>query len=169
MGVTAEPGKIEPPVPIAAEHDTDDFSCGKPPLDEWLRERALRSEGRSARTYVATVANRVVGYYCFAAGAVRLDEVPKPMRRNMPNQVPVLLIGRLAVDTGYQGLGLGKGLLKDALLRALRASAIVGARAVMVHALDEEAARFYLARGFVAFPEDSRTFFLAMETIRAAL
>lgn len=163
------PEGISAPAPIAASHDTSRFSCGKPALDDWLRERALRSEGRSARTYVACLGNGVIGYYCFAAGAVRIDEVPKAMRRNMPTLVPVILIGRLAVDAGYQGLGLGRSLLKDALLRALQASGIVGARAVMVHAIDEQAAAFYAGYGFIPFPADSLTFFLPFETIKAAL
>jgi predicted N-acetyltransferase YhbS len=167
--VTARPSEISSPAPIGAGHLTSAFSCGKPPLDNWLRERALRSEGRSARTYVATAGDTVVAYYCFAAASVRLDEVPKPLRRNMPNEVPVLLIGRLAVASHHQGQGLGKALLKDALLRSLQAAEIVGARAVMVHALDAEAAQFYCQRGFIAFPEHSRTFFMPMETIRGAL
>src|SRR5690606_496983 len=144
------------------------FSCGKPPLDDWVKHRALRAEGRSARTYVTCEARAVVAYYCFAAGAVRLEGVPKPMRRNMPTEVPVILIGRLAVDSRFQGRGIGSALLRDAFARALEASTIIGARAVMVHALDEEAAAFYTAYGFERFPESSLTYFLQMETIRQA-
>jgi GNAT superfamily N-acetyltransferase len=163
------PGSVAPPVPISPDHLTDAFRCGRPSLDDWLHHRALKSEGRSARTYVACLGRTVAAYYCFAAGAVRLDDVPKPMQRNMPTLVPVILIGRLAVDAQYQGTGLGKAMLKDALLRALQAAEIVGARAVMVHAIDEEAATFYARRGFIRFPDASYTFFLPMEAIRAAL
>lgn len=163
------PPALQAPRPITADDQTAEFSCGKPPLDEWLKHRAVRAEGRSARTYVVCTGPVVVAYYCFAAGAVRLDEAPGPMRRNMPTDVPVILIGRLAVDEHHQGRGLGSALLKDAFSRALEASTIIGARAVMVHALDEEAAAFYSAYGFVRFPESSLTFFLPMETIRAAI
>lgn len=138
-------------------------------LDDWLRARALKAEGRSARTYVVTIDDVVVGYYCFAAGGVRLEEAPARLRRNMPQMVPVILIGRLAVDKRYQGLGVGKGLLKDALLRAVQAAEIVGARALLVHAIDQEAAAFYAKFGFLEYPEMSQTFFLPMETIAAAL
>jgi predicted N-acetyltransferase YhbS len=160
---------ISAPAPLAGSHDLSRFSCGKPPLDDWLIVRARKAEGRSARTYVSTLGAVVVGYYCFAAGSVQLGEMPKPLRRNMPQAVPVILIGRLAVDTRYQGLGVGKGLLKDAMSRALAASQTVGARAVLVHAIDEEAADFYAAFGFLAFPEGSQIFFMPMETIRASL
>jgi len=161
-GVTA-------PAPLAPEHILDEFSCGKEALDDWLRFKALRSESRSARTYVTCLGQRVVGYYSFASGAVRLDELPKKLRRNMPTLCPVTLLGRLAVDRRFQGLGLGKGLLRDALSRALHASEIIGSRAVMVHAIDDEAAAFYAAFGFQRFPEESQTFFLPMETIAKAI
>lgn len=161
--------KVAPPVPLTPDHVTSRFGCGKTALDDWLRLRAVKAEGRSARTYVARLGDVVVGYYCFAAGAVRIEDVPKKMQRNMPTLIPVILIGRLAVDSGHQGLGIGKGLLKDALLRAAKAAQIVGCRAVMVHAIDEAAAAFYASRGFIPFPADSGTFFLPMETIRAAI
>ena len=164
------PGPITAPAPLDSEaHDLAQFSCGKSPLDEWLRSRAIRSEGKSARTYVVCVASRVVGYYCFAAGSVRLDEMPKKLQRNMPAMVPIILIGRLAVDTGYQGRGIGKGLLKDAFLRGLQASQAIGARAFLVHAIDAEAAAFYAGFGFIEFPAGSQTFFLPFETVRSAL
>jgi GNAT superfamily N-acetyltransferase len=160
---------LSAPAALTTEHDLQPFSCGKPPLDDWLRYRAMKAEGRSARTYVTCIGSIVIGYYCFAAGAVRIDEVPKKMRRNMPPFVPMTLIGRLAVGKDYQGLGIGKALLKDALGRALGISEIIGTRGVMVHALDADAAAFYAAFGFQAFPEGSHTFFLPNETIRAAL
>jgi len=160
---------ITAPAPLSSTHVLSQFSCGKPPLDDWLRFRAIKAEGRSARTYVICLGESVVGYYCFAAGAVRIDEMPKNLRRNMPQMVPVILIGRLAVDVGYQGLGLGKGLLKNALSRAVQSSKTVGARAVMVHAIDQEAAAFYASFDFLVFPQGSQTFFMPMETITASL
>lgn len=160
----ARPG-ITAPAPLTKDHLVQDFSCGKPALDEWLRHRALKAESRSARTYVCCVGNEVVAYYCFASGSVRLDELPKGMRRNMPTVAPVTLLGRLAVDKRYKGLKIGSGLLKDALARALYASKVIGSRAVMVHAIDDEAVGFYAAYGFQPFPDGSRTMFIAMETI----
>jgi GNAT superfamily N-acetyltransferase len=157
------------PEPLTADHDIRDFSCGKQPLDDWLRYRASKADGRSARTYVVCLDGKVVGYYSLSAGAVRIDEMPKKLQRNMPGVVPVILIGRLAVHSGFKGLGIGRGLLKDALLRASTTSRIIGARAVMVHALDNEAAAFYAMRGFQAFPEGEHTFFMAMETIEKAI
>ncbi|MER9619394.1 GNAT family N-acetyltransferase [Mesorhizobium sp. M0207] len=134
-----------------------------------LRYRATKAEARSARTYVTCIGGKaVVGYYCFAAGGVRIDQLPKKQRRNMPSIVPVTIIGRLAVDGRYQGLGIGRGLLKDALSRALAASQIIGSAAVMVHAIDEQAAAFYAAFGFQRYPEADRTFFMPMQTIHAA-
>ncbi len=160
---------VSAPSPLTSEVNLHDFSCGKSPLDDWLRYTALKAEARSARTYVTCLGENVVGYYCFASGAVRLDELPKKIRRNMPTFAPVTLLGRLAVDTRFQGLGIGKGLLKDALSRALHASTIIGSRAVMVHAIDDEAAAFYAAFGFQPFPEGGKTFFLPIETIAAAV
>lgn len=168
-GPSASRLPISAPAPLTASHVLGGFDSGKPALDDWLKTRALNAEGRSARTYVVTSGEAVVGYYCFAMGGVRLDEAPTKLRRNMPQMVPVILIGRLAVDRGQQGLGIGKGLLKDALLRAVQAAEIVGVRAVLVHAIDAEAAAFYRKFGFIEYPEQSHTFFLPMETIGAAL
>jgi GNAT superfamily N-acetyltransferase len=146
------------------------FTCGKPALDDWLRNRALKAEGRSARTYVICApAAAVVGYYSFAAGGVRPEDLPKGLRRNMPPIVPVTLLARLAVDYRHHGAGLGKGLLKDGLIRALRASQVIGSAAILVHALDEEAGRFYTRYGFLEFPENSRTLFLPMDAVAKAL
>lgn len=160
---------ISAPVPIQPEHVTSQFTCGKPMLDDWLKSRAFRSEGRSARTYVACVGQEVVGYYCISTGSVRIDELPKKLAGDMPASVPIIILGRLAVHSGYQGLRIGKGLLKDALLRSLQVSEQVGCRAVLVHALDEEAAAFYVAFGFIPFPAGARTLFMPIKSIAAAL
>ena len=160
---------IAAPQPLSSEHRIEDFSCGKPALDEWLRSRALRAEGQSARTYVACAGGDVAAYYCFAAGAVHRGDAPKALQRNMPENVPVILIGRLAVEMRHQGRGLGRGADEGCVSPGAQAAEIIRARALMVHALDEEAAAFYVAYGFERFPASSLTFFLPMETIRAAL
>ncbi len=161
--------ELTPPTPIRPDHLTAQFSSGRPVLDDWLKQRALRSEGRSARTYVVCAGLQVVGYYCLATGSVQIDAVPRKLQGDMPAAVPVLVLGRLAVDEGYQGLRIGQGLLKDALLRALEVSRHVGCRAVLVHALDDAAASFYARFGFTAFPAGGRTFFLATKSIADAL
>ena len=161
--------RVGPPVPIRADHVTSRFVCGKPNLDDWLKLRALRSEGRSARTYVVCVRDEVVGYYCIATGSVRVDELPKKLAGDMPSSVPIITLGRLAVHSGYQGLRIGQGLLKDALSRSLQISQQIGCRAVLVHAIDENAAAFYAAFGFVPYPAGGRTFFMPIKSIAAAL
>src|SRR5262249_59753259 len=114
--------------------------------DDWLRTHALDSEGKTARTYVVCEKNVVVvGYYCISTGSGEWRDLPSKMKRErgLPKQVPVAIIGRLARDITYKGKGLGLDLLQDALTRILSASRIVGVRAVLVHALDEEAAAFW--------------------------
>jgi GNAT superfamily N-acetyltransferase len=161
---------ISRPVPIRGAHDTTKFDCGKPLLTDWLKNNAMRSEGKSARTYVVCEGNVVVGYYCLATGRVSRAEVPKVIRgHGTPNTVPVVILGRLAVDTRYQKQGIGSGLLQDALRRALEVSVTIGAAAVLVHAIDDDAKAFYTSYGFIAFPADSRTLFLPMDTIGASL
>jgi len=160
---------LSTPQPISAVDDLSQFDCGVETLNDWLRRQALRSEGRSARTYVVKDRRRVAGYYCLATGAVARSNVPRGIRRGLPDSVPVMVLGRLAVDTQYQHGGVGSGLLKDALLRTLQVSAQVGVRAVLVHAVDENAKAFYAAYGFVEFPSGTRTLVLALESIAKAL
>jgi GNAT superfamily N-acetyltransferase len=155
----------KPPVPLAGTHDLSRFDCGKQPLNDWLRERALQSEGRSARCFVVCDGKQVTGYYCLSAGAVERDKLAGKFRRNMPSAVPVIVLGRLAIDKSCQGRGIGRGLLKDALLRVLAVSKDVGARALLVHAIDDEIVPFYRAYGFQSLTSDTRTLFLPIETI----
>jgi GNAT superfamily N-acetyltransferase len=162
--------QLRPPERLSAAHDISGFDCGKPDLNDWLVRQARRSEGRSARTYVATADSRVVGFYCLAAGSVIRDQMPNAnLRRNVPEQVPVIVLGRLAVDKKFAGRGFGKGLLKDALLRCLNVSEAVGARAVLVHAIDDEACGFYRKFGFLPFPTSSRTLILPIDTVKAGV
>ncbi|HEX5238422.1 MAG TPA: GNAT family N-acetyltransferase [Sphingomicrobium sp.] len=162
------------PRPIDAADDVAAFSCGKPALDHFLKQRALRNEGKASRTYVVIPqsgggAADVVAYYTLAAGALAREETPGWAKRNMPNPVPVIVVGRLAVDSNHQGRGLGRSLLREAMLRSLEASRQIGARALIVHAIDDEAADFYLPFGFQRFPAQSATLFLPIETIEKAL
>lgn len=158
-------GALRPPAPLQQLHDSSRFDCGKIPLNDWIKHTAVKSEGRSARCYVTTLRGSIVGFYCLAAGAVQHEGAPRKLKQNMPNPTPVVIIGRLAVDKAYQGKGLGRALLKDALLRITQASDLVGARAVIVHAVDQEAVPFYARYGFKAFPMGNQTLYLPIDEI----
>lgn len=159
---------------IRADDKLDGFDCGKEALNDFLKSRALDSEGKSSRTYAITSAagedaGAVIAYYTLAAGAVLRPEVPGALHRNMPNPLPVMVLGRMAVDRRHAGKGLGKAMLKEAMQRALETSGVVGARALVVHAIDDDAMGFYTPFGFQIFPAGSRTLFLPIETIASAL
>ena len=160
---------LGPPVPLLASHDVTRFDCGKEALNDWLRDTALRSEGRTSRCYVVAQRNVVVGFYCLATGAVQHEGAPRRLRQNSPDPIPVIIIGRLAVDKTLQGKGIGRGLLKDALLRITKASDLVGARAVIVHAVGQEAVPFYARYNFRSFPMGNQTLFLTTDEIVKSL
>src|SRR5680860_388618 len=171
--VTHEPKRSDPrlsaPVPLTAEHDFSAFDCGEAALNDWLRHRALKNESRFARTYVVCEGNRVVAYFCISAGAVERAAAPGKVRRNAPDTIPVSVIGRLAVNRDHEGKGLGADMLADALRRIAVASQAIGIAAVLVHAKDDAAKRFYMkCAEFIEYPADSRTLFLPMETVDAA-
>ena len=176
MGVIClEPARpYSAPVPITAEHRVEGFGCGKLKLNEWLKAHALQNEGRTSRTYVV-VANTgpqaadVVGYYTLATGGVARSEMPPKIRHNLPNPTPVMILGRLAVDERQQKNGIGPAMLKEAMQRTLEISQSAGVRALVVHAIDDEAVTFYLKYEFILFPADSQTMFLPIETLAASL
>jgi GNAT superfamily N-acetyltransferase len=153
------------PEPIRETHSVSAFDCGQETLNDWLRYRALDSEGRTARTYVVCTGNEIAGYYCLASGSTRRDSWIKKLRHGTPDNIPIMIIGRLAVDRKHQGQRIGSGLLKDALARALASSQIAGVRAAMVHAIDPAAVLFYGRHGFTEFPASSKTLFLPIESI----
>ncbi|MBR0556505.1 GNAT family N-acetyltransferase [Ciceribacter sp. L1K23] len=158
------------PEPLGSAHDVAAFDCGENILNDWLKHRATRNEGRFSRTYVVAAAGRVVGYYCISSGAVERATVRGNIRRNAPDVIPVAVLGRLAVDRQFAGKGLGADLLADALKRIAAAADAIGMAAVLVHAKDDRAKAFYRACAeFNEFPADSRTLFLAIDTIRKAL
>jgi GNAT superfamily N-acetyltransferase len=160
---------LSAPAPLTADHDVSGFDCGEPALNDWLRHRALKNESRFSRTYVVCDdGKRVVAYFCISAGAVERAAAPGRVRRNAPDTIPVSVIGRLAVSRDHAGKGLGADLLADALRRIAVASQSIGIGAVLVHAKDEAAKRFYLrCAEFIEYPEDSRTLFLPIETVVA--
>lgn len=151
------------PEKLRADHDLSLFDCGEPALDDWLRRRALQNEESGAsRTYVVRAGKRVVGYYALAVGSVAHGEAPGRVRRNMPDPVPVVILGRLAVDRSYHGRNLGAGLLRDAVLRTLQAADIAGIRALLVHAISDRAKQFYEKWGFVVSPVDPMTLMITV-------
>jgi len=162
--------RINPPEKLSSEHDLSQFQCGEPTLDDWLRRRALQNEESGAsRTYVAFIENRVVGYYVLAVGAVAHAEAPGRIRRNMPDPIPVMVIGRLAVDQTAQGQALGPALLRDAVLRTVQAAEIAGIRAILVHAISERVKRFYEKWGFIASPVETMTLMITVAEARKAM
>jgi hypothetical protein len=171
--VADEPGRSEPrlsaPVPLTVEHDLAAFDCGEPALNEWLRHRALKNESRFSRTYVICEGKRVVAYFCISAGAVDRAAAPSKVRRNAPDTIPVSVIGRLAVSHDHACKGLGGDMLSNALSRIAVASQSIGIGAVLVHAKDDAAKRFYMKYAeFIEYPMDSQTLFLPIETVVAA-
>jgi GNAT superfamily N-acetyltransferase len=167
-----EPGRSQPglssPVPLTTAHDLSAFDCGEPALNDWLRQRALKNESRFSRTYVVCEDNRVVAYFCISAGAVERGAAPGKLRRNAPDTIPVSVIGRLAVSRDHAGKGIGADILSDALRRIAVASQSIGIGAVLVHAKDDAAKRFYMrCAEFIEYPQDSRTLFLPIETVVA--
>lgn len=162
------------PEPLALHHDVSRFGNGRhPSLDHWLHDQARRSEGLSARSYVVcplAEPDCVVGYFSIATALEQRNALPSAkLRQNMPERVPILLIARLAVDTEWQGRGVGSALLADALRRCLAASEIAGVRGVIVHAIDTTAAAFYLAHGFILSPLGEHVLLMPIETVRGIL
>lgn len=155
---------LVPPQPILDQHKCEAFSCGKSELDDWLKQRAIKNQvAGSSRTFVLTSAdNTVIGYYCLAAGAVVRSSVRRGLRQNMPDPIPVIVLGRLAVDRSVRGKGLGADLLADAIGRARQAATVVGAAAMLVHALDEEAREFYLHHDFLPSLGDDMTLMIRL-------
>jgi GNAT superfamily N-acetyltransferase len=162
-------GRLEAIFPLDQNHDLSGFDCGQPALNEYLQKYALANQqNRSGRTYVVARACAVVGYYTLTAGSVEPNMAPPRVTKGLARYpVPIILLARLAVDQKEKGKGLGHALLKDALLRALQTSELVGCRAVLVHAKDEEGQAFYRKFGFEPSPCDELHMFLLMKDIEA--
>ncbi len=159
------------PEPLTAAHDISDFYCGKPALDRWLKTRALSNQEKGfTAVMVVHVANRVVGYYGLAPTAVVPTQLPRSIRTGQPpDPVPCLLLGQLATDEGWRGQGVGTGLVKHALQRCVQAASMIGGRALVVNAVDEEAADFWARRGFIASKHDPLILYRSIADIAATL
>ena len=154
-----------PPVPLTAEHDTSGFTCRHASLNAWLAKRAMvNAVSGASRTYVVCdVQRHVVGYYALAAGSIAAEASPRQLRRNMPDPLPVVVLGRLAVHGEWSGRGIGGGLLKDAVLRSMQAAELIGVRALLCHAIDEDGKVFYAKHGFVESPLDALTMLIGLK------
>ena len=156
------------PRPIHEDDDTSTFDSGERSLDEYLRTRALSNHVQGAsRCFVTCREDRIVGYYALASASIEHREVAGKVRRNMPDPVPVILLSRLAIDRKEQGSGLGSNLLRDAIARSVAAAEIVGVRALLVHALHDEARAFYRHFDFEPSPTDPLHLLLLMKDARA--
>ena len=162
---------ISAPEKLSANHVLGEFDCGRPALNEWLRRYALlNQQAETSRTFVVCSEKKVVGFYSLVVGAVdhvaATARVAKGVARH---PVPVMILARLGVDTRYKGQGIGKGLLKDALLRTVQAADLAGIRAILVHAKDDGARAFYEKIGFESSPLDPLQLMLLMKDVRKTI
>jgi GNAT superfamily N-acetyltransferase len=166
-------GKVSQLRPVEAlteVHEYGEFSCGESSLDEWLARRARANQiSGASRTYVVCDGHRVIAYYALASGAITVESAPGRFRRNMPNPIPVVVLGRLAVDRGWHGKGIGRALFRDAAMRVVGAADAIGIRGIVVHAISEEAKKFYLALGFDSSPLEPMMLMVTLSDLRAIL
>ncbi|MCT8999486.1 GNAT family N-acetyltransferase [Chelativorans intermedius] len=161
---------LSAPVPLDVHHDLKTFASGVESLDNWLRHRALKNQATGAsRTFVACDGHRVLAFYALASSAVTVDAAPGRFRRNMPDPIPVVMLGRLAVDQSQQGRGFGRALVQDAGRRVIQAADIIGVRGILVHALSTEAKAFYERIGFEPSPFDPMTLMVTLADLKASL
>ena len=159
-----------PPEPLTSEHSTIDFSCGIKSLDNWLKRRAFANQTSGAtRTFVASVDGKVVGYYALASGGISIRSAVGNFRRNMPDPIPVVILARLAIDSSFQGQGLGRALFRDAALRVVQSADTIGIRGIIVHAISAEAKDFYIALGFNVSPLEPMTLMVTISDLRDLL
>ena len=161
---------LSPPEPLADRHDIVNFRSGEASLGDWLKRRARANQVSGAsRTYVLCDRQRVVGYYALASGVITVESAPGRFKRNMPNPIPVAVLARLAVDSDRHGRGIGRALFQDAARRVANAADVIGIRGIVVHAISEDAKKFYLALGFDASPNQPMTLMVTLSDVRAAL
>lgn len=161
---------LSPPTPLADLHELNDFFSGVPSLDDWLKRRARANQlSGASRTFVVTENHNVVGFYALASGAIAAPSSVGRFRRNMPDPIPVAVLGRLAIDRSWQGKGLGRALFRDCALRVAHAADMIGIRGIVVHAISDQAKAFYLALGFDPSPAEPMTLMVTLADIRHLL
>jgi GNAT superfamily N-acetyltransferase len=162
--------KLSAPAPLADHHQFAAFNSGVPALDDWLKRRARANQASGAsRSFVICADPSVVGYYALASGGVSTAVSPGRFRRNMPEPIPVAVLGRLAVDQTYHGQGIGRALFRDCALRVMQAAEIIGIRGILVHAISDEAKAFYLALGLSESPLEPMTLMVTLADLGASL
>lgn len=160
---------LQSPEPLSAAHVLDGFDSGVASLDEWLRKRALPNQTSGAsRSFVACEAGRVIGYYALAASAIATESAPGRFRRNMPDPIPVVVLGRLAIARSHQGQGLGRSMFQDAARRIVQTADTIGIRGLLVHAMSDDAKAFYLQLGLNPSPLEPMTLMVTIADLRAA-
>jgi GNAT superfamily N-acetyltransferase len=167
--VSDTPPRFDPPVPLTEAHDSASFNSREPALDDWLRQRAWNNmQAAASRTYVLcpSGSQQIIGYFALSMGQILAQDVTGSMRRNMPHAIPAVVLGRLAIDLVWQGKGLGRAMLADIVHRALRASAEVSARLIIVHAISPAAEAFYVHHGFTRLPVEAPTLALGLVKLR---
>jgi predicted N-acetyltransferase YhbS len=161
---------LSAPVPLAEQHELESFHSGEASLDEWLKKRARANQsGGASRVFVSCEGNRAAGYYALSSASIATKIVPGRFRRNMPDPIPVVLLGRLAVDKRWQGQGIGRSLFRDAAMRVSQAADLIGVRGIIVHAISDDARKFYLALGFTECAGVPMTLVVTLQDIRTAL
>lgn len=162
--------RLSVPEPLGAHHDAEAFGSGVESLDAWLKRRALKNQLTGAsRTFVVCEGRRVMAYYALASSAIAVQEASGRFRRNMPDPIPVVVLGRLAVDRSIQGKGVGRALVRDAGHRVIQAADAIGIRGLVVHALSADARAFYIKVGFDPSPLDSSTLMITLADVKSAL
>jgi GNAT superfamily N-acetyltransferase len=162
--------KYSPPQRISRQHIIENFDCGETSLNDWLKKRALKNDlADASRTYVVCCEDTVVAYYSLHLGCIQHSEAVRKIKRNMPDPIPTIVLGRLAVDKLHQGKGLARALIKDLFLRAIQVSELAGTKAVLVKALDDKVTAFYQSFGFVQSKSDPLLLMKAIAEIRASL
>jgi GNAT superfamily N-acetyltransferase len=157
-------------VPLADHHRLEQFDSGVSALDAWLKRRAKANQASGAsRTFVVCEQDSVVAYYALASGAIAAATSPGRIKRNMPDPIPVAVLGRLAIGLSHQKRGLGRALFVDAARRVLNAADEIGIRAILVHAISDDAKQFYLALGFDPSPVEPMTLMVTLADVRQAL
>jgi predicted N-acetyltransferase YhbS len=161
---------LSAPELLADHHNFGIFCCGQDALDEWLVRRSRANQIRGAsRTYVVCEGQNVIAYYALASGVVTTQNASGKFKRNMPDPIPVALLGRLAVDLKWQEKGLGRALFQDAACRVVQAANLIGIRGILVHAISEEAKKFYLALGFEPSPLEPLTLMVTLGDLQSIL
>lgn len=162
--------RLTRPEPLANVHELGDFCSGVLSLDDWLKRRARpNQESGASRTFVIADNGKVVGYYALASGAITAAASVGRFRRNMPDPIPIAVLGRLAIDRSQQGKGLGRALFRDCALRVANAADTIGIRGIIVHAISEQAKNFYQAIGFDPSPTEPMTLMVTLGDIRHLL